>query len=140
MPDSAEVDALVLELHHGRDHGRLGQPLELGGFHGLAEALGEGQLLLRRELLISKEDHEMMQESPANLGDHLIAERLRETHAADLGAEGSGHRLGFDVAIRPSGHRVSSEGYRELKCSAMRRRIASSGKGPVAAATLSATC
>jgi len=110
VPDASEVDALVFELHHGRDHRGLGQPLELRVFHGLAEAPGEGQLFLWGELLVAEEDDEVVEEGATDLGDQLVGERCRELHAADLGAERAGHGQDFDVMVGAtggSGHRLS---------------------------------
>ncbi len=117
VPDAAEVGLLVRELQHGRDHRALGQSLELRVLHRLAEATGEGELLARRELLVAKEDHQVVQQGLADLRDDRIGERRRDIHTVDLGAERSGHRLRFDVAVGPSGrasHHVSFR-YSELK-------------------------
>ncbi len=99
VPEAAEVVALVLELDHRRDERRFGQAVELRILDQLAELAGEGHVLLRRHLLVAQEDHEMVEEGLAHLGDHVVLEIARHVDAVQLGAQGAGDRPDLDMAI-----------------------------------------
>src|SRR5690606_38371756 len=64
-----------------------------------APALGEGELTLRREVLVAGEDDEIVEQGGADLAQHLVVQLLRKIEAVDLGAEGAGDRVDLDVAI-----------------------------------------
>ena len=87
MPDAAEIVALVLELDDRRDHRRFGQALELRILDRLAELPGEGELLVRRRLLVAQEDHQMLQKRLAHLADDVVLELVRDIDTMELGAE-----------------------------------------------------
>jgi hypothetical protein len=88
----------VLELHHRRDQRALGQAFELRVFDGLAEDPGEGELLLGGELLVAKEDHQVLEQRRTQLGHRAGAERLREVDTVDLGAERAGNAANLHAA------------------------------------------
>src|SRR5207248_503230 len=71
-----------------------------------AEAPGEGNLLLRRHLLVAQKDHEMIQKSLAHLLDHVLFKVAVHIDADDLGAQGSRQWTNLDVSIGT--HRPSS--------------------------------
>jgi hypothetical protein len=89
MPDAAKIVAFVFELDNGRDHGRFGQALELRIFDRLTELPGEGELLVRRRLLVAQEDHEVVEQGLAHLADHVILEVARDVDAVEFGAQGA---------------------------------------------------
>ncbi len=66
MPDATKILCLVLELHHRGDQGLFGQALDERIGHRLTDTTGEIKLLLWRELLIRKENHQMFEPDPAN--------------------------------------------------------------------------
>ena len=88
-------------LMTGSTSGHSGRPLTSGYSAGLAEALGQRQQLLRRELLIAEEDHDVLEQGGAQLLDRVVVERLGEIDAEDLGAERAGERADFQTG---SGH------------------------------------
>jgi hypothetical protein len=65
-----------------------------------AEAAGEGDVLLGREVLLAEEDHLVLEQRAVNLIERLVIDRLRQRNAAELGANSRTERLGRDAAIR----------------------------------------
>src|SRR5262249_37925051 len=61
--------------------------------HGLSDSTRERQELLEREVLVAKEDHEILEPRLTNRADGLIVERCGEVDPADLGAESARERL-----------------------------------------------
>ena len=53
----------------------------------VAELPAEGEMLLGGEMLVAEEDHEIFRQRPMDLVGGLVAERLRQIDAADLGAD-----------------------------------------------------
>ena len=101
MPHPAEVHLLLRELEHRGDQRALGQASELGILHRLPEAAREGELLVRRELLVAKEDDQVIEQRLADLRDHGSVERRGHVDPADLGAQRPARRHHLDVTIRP---------------------------------------
>jgi hypothetical protein len=64
----------------------------------VAEALGEGDLLLRRYLLVAEEDDEVLEPSRLDLRECRVID-LGEVDAPDLGSERSGYGLDLDPTI-----------------------------------------
>ena len=73
-------------------------PLHEGMMVDVAEALGEGDLLLGRDLLVAEEDDEMLEPGRLDLLERLVID-LGEVDAADLGSERSGYGLDLDPTI-----------------------------------------
>ena len=57
----------------------------------VAEAAGEGNVLLFADVLIAEENHLVGQESLPDFGDDLVSELFTETDAADLCADARRH-------------------------------------------------
>jgi hypothetical protein len=66
------------------------------------EASAEGELLLWRQVLITEEDHLVLDEGRADLRDHRVRQLGREVDAGNLGAQGAGR-----LADLQSRHRSS---------------------------------
>ena len=92
MPQAAEVDRLVLALEHRDDEGCLVETLDEGIVDRRAERRRRGELLRGRQLLVTEEDHQMVEKGAADGSDRLRIERARQIDAADLGAERTGDR------------------------------------------------
>ena len=67
MPNPAKIGALMFQFGDSGDQRALGQTLQLRVFNGGSEAPREGEVLLRRELLVREEDHEVVEEGVTNL-------------------------------------------------------------------------
>jgi hypothetical protein len=52
-----------------------------------AKAAAEGQMLLRRQVLIAEKDHLMVEQCPPDFGNHSIVERFAKIDSRNLGAE-----------------------------------------------------
>jgi hypothetical protein len=93
MPDPTKVHALMLELG---DFDHLGITLDTPYERILdrhSELAGGGEEVRRRQVLIPKEEHEMVEERAPQLGDTSRVERPPEIDAADLRAEGPGDSI-----------------------------------------------
>ena len=64
------------------------------------EALGNSDVLLRRELLIAKEHDAVFAKRAADLAERLVLQRLREIDAADLRTDIGRRRHHPDVLVR----------------------------------------
>jgi hypothetical protein len=64
-----------------------------------AEAAGEGDLLLRCDLLVAEEDHAVVVEGLADLGEMRLVHRLGEVHSEHLGAQRAGDGGDLDAAV-----------------------------------------
>jgi len=100
MPDAPEVHALMLELRNLDDLGMALDPLDEGIFDRRAELPRGREELVRRQLLIPKEQHEMIEQRAPKLRDRFRAERSAEIDGADLGPEGAGDRIDADIVGR----------------------------------------
>ena len=56
----------------------------------VAEPPPEGHQLHRCQVLVGKKDDQVVQEGSSDIGHALVAQRLRQIHLGDLGAEGAG--------------------------------------------------
>ena len=92
MPQAAEVHLLVLELDHRRDLGKPLDALDERVLDRFAEAACDAEKFLRRQRLVAKEDHAMLEPRFADRRDALLAEIVLEIDAEDLGAQGAGDR------------------------------------------------
>ena len=90
MPDAAEIDPLMLQLENRRDFREAVDPVDHGIGHRRAEAAGEGELLRRRYLLIAEEDHQMVEQRPADRRDGGVRQVGRQIDATDFGADRRG--------------------------------------------------
>ena len=64
-----------------------------------AEALGDGDVLLRRQLLVAKEDDAVFSEGVPDLGEGFVRDRRRQIDPADFGPDMPRHRFDPDVVI-----------------------------------------
>ena len=64
----------------------------------VAETLGEGELLLGRDGLVAKEDHEMLEPGGLDLLERFIVQGA-EVDPADFSAESAGDGLDFDATV-----------------------------------------
>ena len=105
-------------------------PLDVGILDDLAEAAREAQQRRGRELLVAKEDHDVLEQRLAQGGDSRVVERRREIDPADLGAERRAEpsdiksRHGCQHDLPPSGRRCPADLGAERRLS---RRISSRG-------------
>ena len=65
----------------------------------LAEAPGEGLVPVDVELLVTKEDHPVVQQRLTDLADDRIVQILRHVDVANLGSQRAGDRLNFNMAV-----------------------------------------
>ena len=72
----------------------------------LAEAAGEGLVLLGVDLLVAEEDHAVLVERLADFGDDAVVEILGDIDAADLGAACAGDRRISMLLFRINGSSV----------------------------------
>jgi len=110
VPAATEIAGLLGLLADFKDLGisrhRLDELMDLQ----LTEAAAEIELLLRGQMLVMKEDNEMLEQRRADLADHPIGEGTGEIDAGDLGAERAGDWLnrdcppGHDALLREVGH------------------------------------
>ena len=87
MPVAADVVLLLGLLAHLGDHrialDRREEAVDVDG----APALGEGDVLLGRKLLVAEEDDAVRVIGAANLGELLVVRPRRQVGASDLGAQ-----------------------------------------------------
>src|SRR3546814_20973001 len=80
----------------------------------VAPPLREDELALGRQILIAREDHEIVETRRTDLAQNFVVQFLRKIDAVDLGAERPGYGMDLDVAVlavSQFGHRHSSSGY-----------------------------
>ena len=102
VPQTAEIDLLVLELDHRRDLRKALETLHERIFDRLAEAACGVQELRGRQRLLAKEDDEVLQPRGADGRDGVVAEIVSKVDADDLGPQRAGER--------PDVERVGSHG------------------------------
>src|SRR5262249_10302978 len=130
MPDAAEVYLLVLELLDLDDLRKALDAFDEGIFDHLAKTLGDCEELRRRQILIAKEDDEMVEPNTADFRDGLVVEGAREIDAGNLRPDGAAEAVHFDGARCGREHAVSSE---LTACPRPRRRVRrSSAAWPIA--------
>jgi hypothetical protein len=95
MPDAAEIHPLVLELDDRDDLGEVGQRLDERIFDRLREIGCEAQELLGCEVLVAKEDHEMIEQRLADCRDRAGIERFAQVGPEQLGPQRPGNRPDF---------------------------------------------
>jgi hypothetical protein len=92
VPEAAEIDPLVLELDNRRDLGKPVNAADERVFDDIAKALGKGEKPLRRQCLLAKEDHQVIEPSPADRCDGGGIEIFRKIDPGYLGPDCSGNR------------------------------------------------
>src|SRR5579872_1989424 len=100
MTGVAETDRLaVLDDVRDDQHLRITRQLELMQHVNLqrAEAATEGNLLIRRNALIAKHQHVMIQMRAVNACEILLAQRLAEIETQNFSADGAVERANFDA-------------------------------------------
>src|SRR3981189_3308525 len=98
VPAAAEI-ALLLRLLANLDDLRvLRHPFDEIVDLELAKAMPEGEMLLRGQVLVLKEDDEVLEQGRADLGDNRFGQRLRKVDARDLGAKRAGDPIDVDAA------------------------------------------
>src|SRR4029077_20831760 len=93
VPDTPEVHALMLELRDLDDLGMALDALDEGILDRCAELPRSGEECARCQVLIPKEQHQMIEQRTPQLRDSLRAEGSPEIDALDLSAEGAGDRI-----------------------------------------------
>src|SRR5262249_19867298 len=107
---------LMLELNHRRDQRRLREALELRILDRFAELPGEGQLLMRRRLLVAQEDRKVIEKGLAHLARDDALESARDIDAVDIRAQGASDRPYFDVAVVAHQSFAQGGGVLAMKC------------------------
>ena len=87
MPDAAEVRALVRLLDHRQHERAFGQAAHIGVFDHLAEAARQGQQVVRRQHLVAKEDHDVLEQRRAQGRHRPLLEGCCEVDPENLGTE-----------------------------------------------------
>ena len=110
MPGIAEGADLgfVGLLQHGDDVGIIIHMLDIGHAAEPAEEPAEGQMLLRRQVLVAEEEDEVLDEGAPDLRRRRVAEWRRQIDAGNLRPQRAGDRPHGDRLI---GHAVSPPGY-----------------------------
>ena len=113
----APTDVAVPAVLVAADIGRLGEPHQLG-VHAVAgdervhleltEATGERDVLRRGHRLVAEEQHLVVEQRPAELGDHAVRQRGGEIDAGDVGADGGGDGPGLEGAPESAASRSRS--------------------------------
>jgi hypothetical protein len=67
--------------------------------NGYSTASGEGEKPLGREVLVAKEDHQMVEPGAPDRRDRAVVEILAKIDAGDLGPERPGNRTDFKRTI-----------------------------------------
>ena len=112
MPFATDVLLVAGFLAHLGDHRMAVDRAEEAVDVDLAELLGEGHVLLGRQLLVAEEDHPVVDERLADLGDDAAAHRAAEIHAGNLRPESRGQ--GRDLQ-RPEIGKYGIRSFRELR-------------------------
>ncbi len=101
MPGAAEGADVGLTrlLQNGDDVRIVRQRFDVGHPQDHPEAGGQRDLLLRRQDLVSEEDHLMVDQRAADLGDRGIVQRTGQVGAVDFGAERAGQRIKRQASI-----------------------------------------
>src|ERR1700722_5263487 len=107
MPDPAEVDSLVLQLGDVDDLWKTLDALDERIFDRRAETPRQRQVAFRRQILVTEEDHEVIEQRLTNRTDRSFWQLCREIDAAQLSANRTGDRLDpegpFTHALPPDG-------------------------------------
>ena len=98
MPDTAEIDPLMLQLDDRRDFREAVDPVDHGIGHRRAETAGEGELLRRRYLLIAEDDDQMIEQRLPDRRDGGVGQAGRQIDATDFGADRRGNRRDLEAA------------------------------------------
>ena len=96
MPDPAEVDRLVLQLGDVDDLGETLDALDEWVFDRRAETPRQCQEAFWRQILVTEEDHEVIEQRLTNRTDRRVGQLFREIDAAQLGAKRTGDRLDLE--------------------------------------------
>ena len=99
MPAAADIARLLRLLAHLGDHRMAGHGREEPVDVDRAEALGDGDVLLRRQLLVAEEDDAVCSEGVPDFGEGLVDDRRRQIDPADFGPDMPRHRFDPDVVI-----------------------------------------
>src|SRR5262249_1574913 len=99
VPDASEVHGLVWQLGDHDDLREAVDALHERVLDGFADATGEREELIRREVLVTKEHDEVLEPGPPYFGDRDVGERGRDVHAPYLGTDGPGDRLHTDRLV-----------------------------------------
>jgi hypothetical protein len=112
MPKPAEIDPLVFELDDRGDLGESIDPFDEGVFDDLAEAPRKTEKLLRCQVLLAKENHEVVEPSAPDRRDGFAVEFFGEidpaisaSSAPAIGRISSGLRIigsNFPCDLRPT--------------------------------------
>ena len=92
MPDAAEIGAVILAFDDFGDLRKSLDAFQQRIVDRIAESLGESEELGRREFLIAKEDHQMIEQGLADGCDRCRADASGQVHPANFGTERSGDR------------------------------------------------
>ena len=92
MPEPAEIDPLVLELDDRGDLGKSVDPFDERVFDDLAEMPRKAEKLLRRQLLIAKENHQVVEPGAPERRHGFAVEIFGEIDPADLGSQRPSNR------------------------------------------------
>src|SRR6516165_8403265 len=148
VPGTPEIAAVILGLFSDLDDFRVvGHSADKLVDIQAAKAAAESQMLLRCQILIAEKDRLMVEQRPADVGNHGVVERLAQIDPRELGAESSGDaaHVKCPIAHRAS-HRIVGRspalGLPRTACRAASLAIfqsASIGSRSVAARTLSSS-
>ena len=105
VPQAAERVALSLRrlAHHGDDLGVVGGRLDEGHRAERAEAAAERDLLVGREALAAEEQHLVVEDRAADLGDDVVVEVVGQVDAADDRAARPRDRFDGDAPVGVAG-------------------------------------
>jgi hypothetical protein len=92
MPAVADVDPQLLLLVDDHDFGVIVEMGQERVHDELAEAAPERHQVFRRQPLVGKVQHQMLEERRVDRGEGIVAERPGKIDAGDLGAERAGNR------------------------------------------------
>ena len=91
MPGTPEIAAAIIGLFSDLDNFRIvGHSADKLVDVQAAKAAAERQMLLRCEMLIAEKDHLMVEQRPADFGNHGVVERLAQIDPREFGPESSG--------------------------------------------------
>src|SRR5438552_216331 len=99
MPAAAEIAFLLRLLADLNDLRMLRHARDEIVDLELAELMPEGEMLLRRQMLVMKEDDEVLEQRRADLGEGRVWQGSRQVDARNLSAERAGDPVDFDAAV-----------------------------------------
>ncbi|MEA3220990.1 MAG: hypothetical protein OZX49_02105 [Immundisolibacter sp.] len=99
VPEATEIDPLVRQFDHRHDQRVAVQAAQHGVLDRLGDAPGKRQVLFGSQMLVAKEQHQVLQPGVAYLGQDRVRQFMAQVHSADLRTKSARHRGHADVPV-----------------------------------------